>query len=57
MGGKNSMKKWVSNKLAQKDNIHFTPAGYRLLAALFTQSILDAFDEYKTPTKGDLHLN
>ncbi|GAB1348692.1 GDSL-type esterase/lipase family protein [Ignavibacteriales bacterium] len=57
MGGKNSMKKWVSNKLAQKDNIHFTPAGYRLLAALFTRSFLDAYEGYNSPKESDESVN
>lgn len=54
MGGKSSMKKWVTNKLAQKDNIHFTPVGYRLLAALFTRSFLESYDNYKIDLRKNL---
>jgi lysophospholipase L1-like esterase len=34
MGGLNSMKLWEAKGLAQKDKVHFTPQGYRLIGDL-----------------------
>ena len=38
MGGLESMNKWRLDKLAQNDRIHFTRAGYELLADLFAKA-------------------
>lgn len=44
MGGECSMNRWINDKLAQNDGVHFTPQGYQFLAkelsrALFNLSI------------------
>jgi lysophospholipase L1-like esterase len=42
MGGKGSMRQWVVAGLAQKDYVHFTQDGYRLLGgALYEELIRD----------------
>ena len=46
MGGLKSMDKWYKNKLAQKDRVHFTNAGYQLVGNLFTNALFKAFSEY-----------
>ncbi len=47
MGGKGSIGKWVAEKLAQSDNIHMTPKGYRLTAALFLKSFEESYNNFK----------
>ncbi len=49
MGGENSMINWVnaSPPLAASDYVHFTPAGARKVAELFTKHLLLEFDEWK----------
>lgn len=42
-GGPGSMKEWVRNGLAQRDNIHLTAAGYRLKGELLAQSFRNTF--------------
>ena len=39
MGGLKSMEKWQKAKLAQKDKVHFTRAGYLMLGDLFYQAL------------------
>ena len=46
MGGYRSSSKWVANKLMRRDHIHFTEEGYRLLADLISQSIIEEFKRY-----------
>ncbi len=41
MGGLRSMKTWYDHKLAKKDRVHFTNAGYELMGQLF----FEAFDK------------
>ncbi len=43
MGGDNSMKYWLKNELARKDQLHFTKAGYELQGNLFSSALLDAY--------------
>jgi hypothetical protein len=43
MGGLKSMDTWYKEKLAQKDRIHFTVAGYQLLGNLFSNALFDAY--------------
>ena len=40
MGGLKSMDLWRQAKLAQKDRVHFTAAGYRLVGSLFADALL-----------------
>jgi lysophospholipase L1-like esterase len=40
MGGEKSINKWRDDKLAQKDRIHFTSTGYKLLANLLVDAII-----------------
>ncbi len=42
MGGLKSMEKWYKAKLAQKDRVHFTTAGYQLIGDLFTSALFNA---------------
>jgi LysM repeat protein len=44
MGGKNSIYYWLKNGLAGKDQLHFTRAGYRLQANLFSLAFLDNYN-------------
>ncbi len=46
MGGLKSMEKWYKSKLAQKDRVHFTTAGYELVGDLFTNALFKAYSEY-----------
>ena len=45
MGGQKSMAKWYEYKLAQKDRVHFTRAGYVLMGNLFYNAFDDAFQK------------
>lgn len=44
MGGLESMDKWYKSGLARVDRVHFTAVGYRLVGALFTQALLQAYN-------------
>lgn len=49
MGGTNSIFYWLKNGLAGKDQLHFTKAGYRLQANLFSLAFLEIYnEEFKT---------
>jgi lysophospholipase L1-like esterase len=43
MGGKGSMSEWVGSGLAQRDYVHFTAAGYRVLGGAVFQDLMDHF--------------
>jgi hypothetical protein len=43
MGGKGSMRQWVSTGLAQRDYVHFTAPGYRLLGGAVFQDLMDQY--------------
>lgn len=45
--GSGSMPDWVHAGLAQSDHIHFTPAGYRRLAAMLFSDILGQYELFK----------
>ncbi len=47
MGGKGSMKIWHKNKLATKDYVHFTRAGYELQGELLFEAIMSKYNSYK----------
>jgi lysophospholipase L1-like esterase len=47
MGGKGSMKTWHNNKLATKDYVHFTRAGYELQGELIFEAILNRYNSTK----------
>ena len=51
MGGLESMDTWYNEKLAQKDRIHFTNAGYQMLGNLFSNALFDAYKVYAKPNK------
>jgi len=54
MGGLKSMDKWFKAKLAQKDRVHFTQAGYELIGNLFYNALFEAYASYtkkRTNTK------
>lgn len=40
MGGRCSMKKWITQGLASKDGVHFTSEGYKTVAVRFSHDIL-----------------
>lgn len=46
MGGLKSMEKWYKAHLAQKDRVHFTPAGYQLIGDLITNALFKAYSDY-----------
>lgn len=43
MGGLKSMDRWHKAKLAQRDHVHFTPAGYALLGDLLYNALVEAY--------------
>ena len=43
MGGYDSISRWVDAGLAQPDNVHFTPAGYRLVGDLLFDAMLENY--------------
>lgn len=47
MGGKNSMPSWVKEGLAGPDYIHFTPDGAEKVAEIFTQSLINDYNQYR----------
>lgn len=47
MGGKNSMPKWVKQKLAIEDYTHFTRQGAQKVAEMFVRSLLSDYQEYQ----------
>lgn len=50
MGGKNSMPEWVNANpsLATKDFTHFNFRGAKLIAEMFTASLMDEYSKYKS---------
>ncbi|MCR4659560.1 MAG: hypothetical protein K5650_04605 [Bacteroidales bacterium] len=46
MGGLKSMEQWRKAKLAQYDRVHFTRAGYELVADLLSNAILESYNKY-----------
>lgn len=46
MGGPESMKNWETNGYAQRDKVHFTTQGYKLLGDLFFNALIDAYLTY-----------
>ena len=52
-GGRYSMKKWESNLLGRKDNIHLTAEGYKLKSSLFLSAIINGLKEYRNKNLGD----
>ena len=47
MGGYGSIARWQEAGLAQPDKIHMTPAGYKLVADLMFDAILDSYSKKK----------
>jgi lysophospholipase L1-like esterase len=47
MGGPGSHAVWESAGLAQKDGVHMTVKGYRILGEKIAEEILEAYDNYK----------
>lgn len=43
MGGLGSMQSWQNDKLAQKDKVHFTRAGYNVVGQLFFDAFMDYY--------------
>ncbi|MCS7012630.1 MAG: hypothetical protein RMI34_02890 [Chloroherpetonaceae bacterium] len=55
MGGKNSMPKWVKQKLAIEDYTHFTRQGAQKIAEMFVQSFLSDYRQYQDAKLRSLH--
>lgn len=45
MGGLNSMRQWEAFGLAQKDKIHFTKKGYKLMGDMLFRAIIDSYNK------------
>ncbi len=45
MGGLNSMRQWEVMGLAQKDKIHFTRKGYKLMGDMMYRAIIESYNE------------
>lgn len=50
MGGYNSINKWYSSDLAQKDKVHFTRKGYELLGDLFSNALFNTLRQLRPVT-------
>jgi lysophospholipase L1-like esterase len=48
MGGKGSMRQWVQAGLAQRDYVHFTASGYRMLGGAVFQDLMEHFSTFVT---------
>lgn len=46
MGGMNSVVLWEKNNLAQRDKVHFTREGYLLLGDLFSNALMQNFEDF-----------
>jgi len=46
MGGKGSMKQWVTAGLAQHDYVHFLGQGYRLLGNTLFKDVMNNYDDF-----------
>ena len=58
MGGLRSMQQWKDHGLAQKDKVHFTNSGYRLIGDLLFNALIDTYVEHlrKTNKKSNVDL-
>lgn len=52
MGGPGSILKWRKANLAQRDLVHFTPAGYQRLGDLFFRSLMDVYQTFRETKVG-----
>jgi hypothetical protein len=55
MGGRNSMPKWVKQKLAIEDYTHFTREGAEKIAQMFISSFMKDYREYQHATQQKSH--
>jgi lysophospholipase L1-like esterase len=46
MGGQGSMQLWEMAGLAQKDKVHFTSAGYKLMGDLLFSALLSSYEQF-----------
>ena len=46
MGGLQSMKQWEEEGLSQRDKVHFTSKGYRLVGDLFYNALITEYIHY-----------
>lgn len=46
LGGKGTMHEWVTAGLAQYDHVHFTAAGYRLIASAMFEDLMDQYGTF-----------
>lgn len=49
MGGEGSMPRWAAAGLAQRDQVHLTEAGYRHIARLLFDALMDSYEGTGTP--------
>lgn len=47
MGGNGARYRWLEKGLAQKDGVHLTISGYRILGELIVERLMDAYDRYR----------
>jgi lysophospholipase L1-like esterase len=52
MGGKGSMKQWVTAGLAQHDYVHFLGQGYRLLGSTLFKDVMRNYDDFVKAREG-----
>ena len=52
MGGEGANLRWQEKGLAQRDGVHLTIPGYRILGELIAERILDAYDRYEQSPSG-----
>ena len=53
MGGLGSMAQWQKAGLAQKDNVHFTRAGYKVVGAMFYDAFLNFYLDQEATDDND----
>ncbi len=46
MGGNRSINVWLNNNLAQRDRVHFTEAGYKIIATELFDAIMRDYEKY-----------
>jgi lysophospholipase L1-like esterase len=46
MGGKGAMQQWVQAGMAQKDHVHFTAAGYKMIGDAVFRDVMGQYDVF-----------
>jgi lysophospholipase L1-like esterase len=53
MGGEGANRRWQEKRVAQRDGVHLTISGYRMLGELIAELILDGYDRYRESVFGE----